>query len=465
MSAGKSLNREPSIHSRLLLGLVIPLTLVAALVSIETFLHARKTSYELHDRTLLSVMLVVSENVIASEGDLLSESILEALTENLGDQFFYHVSGPDKLFVVGYTGIPPLPGERPEPVTEPYFYDSVYQGDPVRAVTLRQLVSEQEFNGWMTVTAWQRVTERQELALNLFARTMGRMVLIVICAGVIVWFALSYGLRPLERLRRAIERRSPDDLTPIKTVPPVEVKNVVASMNHLFDQVARANQVRERFIGDAAHQMRNPIAAIKTQSEAALSSESLPEYRESVELILRTTEETGRLVEQLLITARAHAQNPDHAEFFAVEPVVKHAAKACAVTAVQKGHEFAYEAGATDYRVKGYPLLFGEAIANLIDNAIRHTPVGTQIVVGLENGNADDSVRVYVADEGPMFDETELGQLLEPFATGASTMPGSGLGLAVVDDIARMHGGRLSVMPGRDGHGKQMTIILPISAG
>ncbi len=457
------MKRVMSIHTRLLLGLVIPLILVAALISIDTYLQSRKISNQLYDQTLLSVMLVISESVIASEGDLLSENILEALTENLGDQFFYHVAGPDNVFVTGYSGVPKYAGERPGSPTEAFFYDAVYQGDPVRAVTVSQLVTEHEINGWMTITAWQRVSQRQGLVLDLLSNSVLRMMLIVVSAGVIVWIALSVGLRPLENLRRSIERRSPDDLTPIKFEPPSEDRNVVDSMNGLFGELAKANQVRERFIGDAAHQLRNPIAAIKTQSETALLSEDLNDYRQSLQKILQTTENTGRMVEQLLTSARAHATNPQQAKTFAVDAVVREVAENSAAMALQKGHDFVYEGEGEDFRIKGYPRLFGEAVANLIDNAIRHTPRGTQITVGLENGRDDGLARVYVADEGPGFSDDEFRQLLEPFATGETETQGNGLGLAVVDDIARMHGGNLVVDPARNGRGKQLSITLPVS--
>ena len=104
-----------------------------------------------------------------------------------------------------------------------------------------------------------------------------------------------------------------------------------------------------------------------------------------------------------------------------------------------------------------------QVMINLIDNAIRHTPNGTQIRVGLENGG-DKVASVYVADEGRPISEAEFNQLIEPFATGESTTQGSGLGLAVVDDIVRMHGGRFAVKPGREGHGKEMHITVPTSS-
>ena len=233
-------------------------------------------------------------------------------------------------------------------------------------------------------------------------------------------------------------------------------------MNRLFEQVARASQLRERFIGDAAHQLRNPVAAIKTQSETALNSQNIDEIRSGVTKILQTTENTGRLIEQLLTSARAHAQNPALAETFELETVVREVALTSAVSALNRGYEFVYEEPDRQFMVKGYPRLFAEAILNLIDNAIQHTPEGTHIVVGLEAAKQTGAVEVYVADEAAMFSDDEFQQLLQPFATGVVSSQGTGLGLSVVDDIAKMHGGHLSVRPGRNGKGKELTITLPV---
>lgn len=445
MSQTERLNKQPSIHYRLLQWLVIPLVIITVLVSIETFYSARKTAVRLHDQTLFSVMLVVAENVISSQGDLLSENILEALNENLGDQYFYHAVGPDNAFVTGYSGVPPYPGDITKNPNQPIYYNSLYQGDPVRVVTMRQLISEQELNGWMSITAWQRIDQRQQLTFEIFTRSVLRLLFMILCAGVIIWLAVTQGLKPLEKLKLSIEKRSPDDLSPIKGPVPIEVKDLVGSMNHLFKQVSKSNQLRERFLGDAAHQLRNPIAALKTQSEAALNNNSIDEYRNSIEKIVGTSSMTGKLIDQMLISARANAQAPELSEVFNLSEVLQQAAEELAYMAMKKGHEYTLSIKDESVYVKGYPSLFKEAVSNLIDNAICHNPPKSDIEVGMDIVDDGINVEIYVADNGRVIQPQEFSRLREPFATGPDSGNGTGLGLSVVHDISKLHGSALQL--------------------
>lgn len=461
MPSSKRVNRQQSIHYRLLLWLVIPLTLIAIAVSVDTYYSAKKTAIRLHDQTLLSVMLVVTENVISTEGDLLSENILEALTDNLGDQYFYHAVGPDNVFVTGYTGVPPIPDHITSVGVEPLYYDSVYQSDPVRVVTMKRLVSEQEYNGWMSITAWQRTGQRDGLTFEIFTRSVLLLLFMIACAGVIVWIAVTQGLKPLQRLQRSIERRSPDDLSPIKGPVPVEVNGVVGSMNKLFSQVAKSNQVRERFLGDAAHQLRNPIAALKTQSEAALDNQTLDEFKSSISKIASTSRMTGKLIDQMLVSARAHAQNPELAEIYQPAEVVRQAAEQAAYRAMKKNHEYTLQIRDESLQIRGYPALLKEALMNLIDNAITHNEESTEIEIGLRRSADGQKALIYVFDNGRNIEQDEFERLLEPFSTGTNSK-GSGLGLSVVNDIAHMHGGALILETMPEGEtGKSMVIDLP----
>ena len=244
-----------SIRSRLLMWLMVPLALVAAAVSVETFLSAQRLSHDLHDRTLLAAMLAISENVVASNGTLLADETLDVLTDNLGDQYFYHVAGPANAFVTGYSGFPRLPAGEELIDGQPVFYDGVHLGNDVRVIALRQLLVGRELNGLTTITAWQQVTQRDRMTLEIFSRSLIRLALLVLSAGAIVWFAVAFGMRPMRDLRRAIDSRSPYDLTPIKRPMPTELSGIVNSMNDLFARVARSKSNRERFIGDAAHQL------------------------------------------------------------------------------------------------------------------------------------------------------------------------------------------------------------------
>ena len=133
---------------------------------------------------------------------------------------------------------------------------------------------ERSLNGWITVTAWQKVSQRQALSFELFGRSLLRLGLLVVSAGLIAWFAVRVGLKPLLDLRDAVEKRSSSDLSSIRRPVPAEVQSLVQSMNALFKKVRDSIDLRERFIADAAHQLRNPIAG-PVQTKHAVGDEKL----------------------------------------------------------------------------------------------------------------------------------------------------------------------------------------------
>lgn len=449
-----------SIRTRLLLWLMVPMTLIAAVEATETYFTARTTSNSLYDKTLLAVMFTVAENVLASNGDLLSENVLEVLTENLGDQLFYHVAGPDNKFVTGYSGYPRPPAGLRLEGGKPVFYDGVHQGDPVRVVAVRQLVSERNLNGWITVTAWQTINRRAALSLELFGQSLLRLAILVGSAGLIVWFALRIGLRPLADLQEAVERRSSKDLSAIRRPVPVEVQSLVKSMNALFARLRTAAEARERFIADAAHQLRNPIAALKAQAQVARQARAPDDVRSRIDGIIETIDRTGRLVHQLLTSARTHAAadlERDRGVFDLVS-LARDAANTCAPAAIRKGQEFSFDARNENLKMTGNSTLVGEAIANLIDNAIVHNPPGTNVSVEIDRRG--DSVRVVVEDDGVGIPATARQKVMEPFVSLASETAGSGLGLSIVADIARQHHGQLTATTGPGGKGTRFELAL-----
>jgi len=454
-----------SIRTRLLLWLLVPLTVIAAFDATETYFTARKTSNSLYDKTLLAVVFTVAENVLASDGDLLSENVLEVLTENLGDQLFYHVAGPDNTFVTGYSGYPRPPADVELKRSRPVFYDGVYKDEPVRVVAIRQLVTERDLNGWITVTAWQTVNRRAELSLTLFGQSLMRLAILVGCAGLIVWFALRIGLSPLADLQAAVERRSSSDLSAIRRPVPVEVQSLVAAMNDLFEKLRTAAEGRERFIADAAHQLRNPIAALKAQVQVARKAATPDEMRRRIDGVVQSIDAAGRLVHQLLTSASANAAGTAGMEtaVFDLVGLARDTASAHAQRAIKKGQDFSFDIGEERLPVAGNSTLVGEAIANLIDNAIVHIPPGTTISVSV--GRHEGLPTVTVEDNGIGIPDAEQDKVLEPFVSLQTESAGSGLGLSIVADIARQHRGRLNTQPGGGGKGARFELSLAPAAG
>jgi len=451
-----------SLRSRLLIWLMVPLVLVAAIVALETFSSANRTSNELHDRTLLAVMLVISENVVASDGDVLAENVLEVLTDNLGDQFFYHLAGPGNAFVTGYSDFPKPPTGVALKGGKPVFYDGTYRDDPVRVVAMRQLLNHDELQGWATITTWQRVNRRSELAFSLFGRSLLRLILLIFTAGAIVWLAVVFGLRPLRELQLAIDARTPQDLNPIRRPLPKELKGIVGSMNDLFARVARSKANRERFIGNAAHQLRNPIAALKVQAETSLGSKTQKGLRAGLVKIVEASNSTGRIINQMLASASANALDSDAGEVFDLVACVNKAAHVSAPQALENDHEFSVLIKDDNIKIRGHEVLMQEAIVNLIDNAVSHTENGGDIGVALKLIKDGKAIEIAVSDSGTPFSQEELQKHYQPFATGGGPRSGSGLGLSIARDVANSHGGYLEVSP--HARGKKISIILPIAS-
>lgn len=451
-----------SIRIRLVLLLIIPLSILACLVAFETFFTARKISNDLHDQTLLAVMLAISENVVASDGDVLAETTLEVLTSNLGDQFFYHLAGPQNGFITGYTGVPPIPEDLQLVSGVPIFYDAFYQGDPVRVSALRQFSSAEFLNGWVTITTWRKVTQRDNVTLNLFGRSLARLVLLILSAGIIVWFAVAIGLKPINNLRRAIEKRSSSDLSPIKRQLPTELTGIAGAMNDLLERVARSKANREQFIGNAAHQLRNPIAAIKLQAQTAIAKDTTRELKAGLSRVLETTNETGALIEHMLSSAGANSLSMDKAEPLLLTELVADIARFLAPQAIEKKQDFSFIETDETIMVSAHRILLKEAITNLIENAIRHNDQSAIIQVSVKVDEALKSANVDVFDNGAFISEEALNTLSQPFATGENKSSSSGLGLSITKDVAKAHGGDLYVYAEAHG-GKTISISLPYS--
>jgi len=447
-----------SIRSRLLLWLLLPLIGIAAFVASETYYSAQKNINQLYDKTLLAVMLTISENVLSSNGDLLSENLLEVLTENLGDQLFYHISGPDNSFVTGYSGYPKLPRMVKLKSGIPFFYDGMYQGDRVRVVALRRLETGRDLNGWITVTTWQTVFRRDQQSLALFLHSVFRLLLLVSSAGIIVWFAIIRGLKPLADLQHAIEQRSPQDLSAIQRFVPVEARNLVRSMNSLFDELRQTKRARERFIADAAHQLRNPVAALKTQAEAALDARNTHDRLLRIRTIVDTSNHTSRLIHQLLTAAKVNTGQGTH-ETFDLVKAVSDAGREFAPQVFSRGSEIIFTGENLQLQLLGNPLLIHEAIVNLLDNAIRHNPAPVHITLGITT--VDDAVELFVEDDGNPFPDNFLKESFQPFVSGSTESAANGLGLSIVQDIARQHGGSFSITADQGRGTKKCVIRLP----
>ncbi|WP_246026640.1 sensor histidine kinase [Paracoccus luteus] len=450
-----------SLRARIFLILMVPLVLVAAAAGALRHVQADRMVAQLYDNTLLTVAYTISRDVIGSEGDLLTEALLDKLTRALGDPVYYRVSAPGGGFVTGYSSTPALPPGAEVPGGVPVFYDSVADGRPVRVVVLREFISDPQFDGWTTVTVWQTVRQREAMARRFGQESAVLLTSVVAAAGLLLWFGIQVGLKPLHDVRDAIGRRSADDLQPIRRWVPPELTSIVATANSLFARLSAGFALRDSFIADAAHQIRNPVAALQSQAEAALLAPASTDVRPRVAEMTATVRQLGRLTNQLLSMERIK-EGALRADFRPVDldRLARQQTTRLAEVLLPRGVTVSFDRAGQPAPVLGDPVMLDEMIQNLLDNAVKYGIADDgSLSVRLDYGPAQ--VAMIIADSGPGIPPEVRERVFDRFFRVSDAGPdGSGLGLAIVRDVAEAHGGQAVV---RDvPAGCRIDVILPL---
>lgn len=441
-----------SLRYRLLKVIIIPLVFIVIGLTIGRYYEAKETSETIYDKALISIAHVIIRDAVLTGGDLLAENLLETLTEALGDQFFYHVSSQNSGIVVGYSNPPLTPTEITAHKNKPFFYDQTYRGEPVRVVVFREFISATPFEGWVKVTVWQSTLQRDKLKLRLAGRALGTLSLLTIAAALIVWFGIKYGLRPLQDLEEAINIRSQDDISNIQRAVPSEVSSLVTSMNSLFKKLRDSFAEKDAFIANAAHQLRNPIAGLMSQAEAAEKTRDPEELHRRVTDVAIAARRTARLTQQLL--SMQQASNP-YASIgfirFDVSEMLENLMINFAQKAYAKGVLCSLEGSEKPIFIHGNEVLIGEVIENLLDNALKYgSKNGDEIQVSIKHTKNINII--YIQDFGNGIPEEFLPYLFERFTRAAEDgSNGCGLGLAIAKSITKQHNGSLEINTGSSG--------------
>lgn len=455
-----------SLRLRLYILIMLPLVLVALLAGGIRYWQAQDMSRTLYDDALKVVAHAVAREVIITQGDVVSDALLNSLVGVLGDPIFYNVSAADGRILAGYTDTPDdiIPGDLRG--GEPYFFDFTYIGQPVRAVVLREFIADPFFDGWTTVLVWQTVTQRRALSLVILQQALAILAVVLVTASVAVWFGITQGLRPLVDLKQAVALRSPSELNPIRRAVPNEVRPLVATMNLLFARLQAEMQRRNSFIANAAHQIRNPVAAIQSQAETALTARTEDQRQARLQDLYESASDLSRLSQQLLsleVADHVGSGNDDNIDF---NSLVADIARRFVPKALSEGVEIHLSAPEQPLRVFGNAILLREAIENLIDNSLRYGAVRDgEIRLILESDG--QNVTLLVEDDGPGVPRESAEQVFERFvrlppqAGQKFQKSGCGLGLAIVRSVAATHGGTAYVRHTRTGC--CFALVLPLA--
>src|SRR3954466_9734669 len=378
----------------------------------------------------------------------------QVLRRDSYDSVYYRVLGPSGEEIAGDEG---LPGPPPDRDRRDGFlaYDTSYQGQKVRAVALPAQCGSQS----CSVLVAETMVKRNRLQRDILVSSLLPEMLIAFATLIIVWFGVKRGLGPLARLSDEIKQRSPGDLRPIDAAgAPEETRPLVSALNGLLEEVARGSRNQQRFLANAAHQLRTPLAGLQAHTELALAK-PLPEpVRAELQQVYEATTRTARLANQLLALARAEPGARGNAADVNLKTLAEGEADQWVHQALARDVDLGFELEPA--QVQGDALLLREALANLVHNAIEYSQRGGRVTVRTARRGAQACIEV--EDDGPGIPPAERERVLERFYRVPGTAgTGSGLGLAIVREIAAGHGANIVITDGAGNKGCRVAITFP----
>ena len=460
-----------SLRNQLLRWLLIPLVILVAVNSVSVYNNALEAADLAYDRSLLASTRALAERVSIKNGKVVADVPYVALdsfeTDTLG-RIFYKVSGLKGETVSGFDDLPPVPANVPRSEAYPAlvrFYHADYNGEPVRIAALLQPVYDDSMRGIALIQVGETLDARRGLSRKILFDTLLRQAVMLMAVATLVWFAVRLVLRPLMRLKMEVETRALADLSDVDpAMVHKEVRPLVAAMNGTMARMQNLIASQRRFIADASHQLRTPLTVLKTQAELALRENDAAAMRAIVQSIAATTDSTVHLANRLLTLARIeHGGESASLAPVSLPDIVRQVGLDLALPAVQKKIDLSLEAPPTAV-IDGQAHMLHELVSNLVDNAIRYTPAGGQVVLRVlapEGGGA----LLEVEDSGAGIAAAEREKVFRPFYRSTSSLEtnqgGTGLGLTIVRDIASLHHASITLSEGNEGRGLKVSIAFP----
>lgn len=441
--------RKPqSLYARLLLFLGLPLLLLWGLSAFNSYVSALQAATQAYDRTLLSSARTISERLEVRDGKLAVDApwvVLDSFELNMNDRLYYKVLDPAGQVISGYDGLPAMPPSTSRTSLYPalaWFYHSSFRGEAIRVARLLQPVNEGGVSGMAEIYVAETLQSRRWLAGQLLFSSLVTQGMLVLLTLLLAGWLLRRVLRPMRQLSEIMIRREPELLTPLpELLPWSETRLLIVAFNRYLARLRDLIARQERFSADASHQLKTPLAILKTQAAVALASPEPQAWRESLRAMSVTLDTTSQLTERLLQLAAVKGREQGERNFTPVNllEVVQQSCFSRLAQARSKAIDLGYEGLQAPVSVMGDAVLLGELCANLLDNALKYTPRGGTVTVSLRR---DGGVMVLdVEDSGPGIEDAQISQALQPFQRldNAGDIAGAGIGLALVNDIARLH--------------------------
>jgi two-component system sensor histidine kinase TctE len=442
-----------------MLSMMLPLFIllwVIAYFSSQYFINAA------FDRSLIRRTFALADRVEVLQGQVqvdLPVAARELLVFDQEDLLFHSIINPDGRVIDGEQDMPRIPGRQDIRPGQLIVYDGIKDGEKVRVAAFGLSLKGTSARGTALVQVGETLSHRSAMAERATLAIVIPMLLMTLTAAIAIAYGVGRGLEPLSRLRDRLSARQAFDLSPVPLEEtPAELRPFLDEINSLLQRLSEAVESQSRFVADAAHQLRTPIAGIRAQAEAALSGTRHEDAQHALARIAQSALTMGDLVQKLLVLARVDAaENTLRLSRLDGVGVVRDVAREWVPPALAKGVEIGFDMKDSEAWVMGDAQLLREMLANLIDNSLRYG--GTRITLTVRR--TGQGVAWQVADNGPGIPEAQRIAVFAPFHRLSGSVDGAGLGLTIVQRIAHLHDAKVTLEAGEGGVGLVVNVVFP----
>jgi len=445
-SAQRRKKTNRTLLSKILVWMFGPLFLLWTIGIVITYFIAQNIANAPYDRPLgdhLRLLRHEVEQQRIARGVELSPSAHTILIGDRDNPTYWSIQDANGNWLAGSRDIP-LPADWSYDTDHVHFRNAHADGRSVRVAYLwgGKDLSGQAFLAVVSEANELRATLQQEILTGMLTPQLIVLPLAALLAGL----GMTHGLEPLSIMQERLLERTPNDLSPINDdLAPAEIMPLIAAMNDLLARLAASTETQRRFVANAAHQLKTPLAGIRTQAELALRAPGPEGLDASLRQLIRGSERATRLVNQLLALARAEQPERAGAASVDLNELARRLTLEWVPAAMRKGLDLGFDAAPEAALVHGNTLMLAELLGNLIDNALLYTPAPGQVSVRV--GHEAGEPFFEVEDSGPGIAEENRARVFDRFfRVLGSDADGSGLGLSIVKEIAEQHGARIQFL-------------------
>jgi len=459
-----------SLRRYLLLGILLPIGILIVINTVSLYRQTLGAINIAYDRTLLASAKTIGEQLDVEGFDEQSilratvpYSALEAFEADNRSQLVYRVSNLQGEVISGFGELPFWRGRIPDQgayAALVAFYDDSFRGEAVRVAVLLQPVASARGRGMAVVQVAETLELRETLARKVLVDTLWRQAVLVGVIALVVIVVVQRATRPVRRLSAELKARPEGDLTPVAApAAPRELLPLIDATNQVMQRLQSLTEHQKRFVRDASHQLRTPLAVLKTQVQSALRGDVDP--RLALLEIEDTVERATLLANQMLALAKVEQLRQQTDAGPQDWPAVVRSV-ALDVSPLLAARDIDFEIITQAAVVQAHDWMLRELARNLLHNAIKHSPAGGALTVRLVSDGSWAALTV--SDSGPGISAELSSRLYQPFSAG-DVRHGSGLGLAICREITEALGGSIT-LENREDHGRiaglDATVRLPL---